>query len=66
VWGTVDFDSKYKILRGETRAHGVPIYEKEKKGQNKNQHNYSKISTPYNISLTHVEVEGVCFLADCQ
>ncbi len=35
---TVDFDSKYKILRGETRAHRVPIHEKEQKGQNKNIH----------------------------
>ena len=31
VWGTVDFDSKYKMLRGETRAHGVPIHDEEKK-----------------------------------
>jgi len=31
VWVSVDFDSKYKILRGETRAHGVPIHEEEKK-----------------------------------
>jgi len=28
---TVDFDSKYKVLRDETRAHGVPIHEEEKK-----------------------------------
>ena len=26
VWVSVDFDSKDKILRGETRAHGVPIH----------------------------------------
>ena len=25
VWVSVDFDSKYKILWGETRAHRVPI-----------------------------------------
>ena len=25
VWGTVDFDSKYKCLRGETRNHGATI-----------------------------------------
>ena len=31
MWGTVDFDSKNKILRGETRAQGVPIHEEEKK-----------------------------------
>ena len=31
VWGSVDFDSKYKILLGETRAHGEPIHEEEKK-----------------------------------
>jgi len=30
VWGPVDFESKYKMLRGETRA-GVPIHEEEKK-----------------------------------
>ena len=53
VWGSVDFDSKYKILWGETRAHGLPIHE-EKKVQNKNLHNYSNISTPYSIRLTHV------------
>ena len=65
LWDIVDFDSKYKILRGETSAHGVPIHEKEKKGQNNNLHNYSKISSPCNIRLTHVGVERVCFLADC-
>jgi len=31
VWGTVEFYSKYKILKAETRAHGVPIHEEEKK-----------------------------------
>jgi len=31
VGGTVDFDSKNKILRGETRAQGVPFHEEEKK-----------------------------------
>ena len=30
-WVSVDFDSKYKILWGETRAHGVPIHKEEKK-----------------------------------
>ena len=59
VWVIVDFDSKYNILLGETRAHGVPIHEERKKVQNKYLHNYSKISTPYNIKLTHVGVEGV-------
>ena len=29
VWDIVDFDSKYKILLVETRAHGVPIHEKK-------------------------------------
>ena len=28
-WVTVDFDSKYRILWGETRAHEVLINEKE-------------------------------------
>ena len=65
VWVSVDFDSEYKILWGETRAHGVPIHEEEEKVPNKNQHNCSNISTPYSIRLTHVGVEGVCFLADC-
>ena len=32
---------------------------KKKKIQNKNLHNDSKISTPYNNRLTHVGVEGV-------
>jgi len=32
VWVSVDFDSKYNILWGETRDHGVPIlYMKERK-----------------------------------
>ena len=53
----VDFDKKYKILWGETRAHGVPIYEEKKKVQNQNLHNYSNISTPYSIRLTQVGVE---------
>jgi len=30
---SVDFDSKYKILWRETRAHGAPIHEEEKKLQ---------------------------------
>ena len=33
VWVPVDFDSKYKVLWGETIAHGVPIHEEEKKFQ---------------------------------
>ena len=69
VWVSVDFDSKYKILWGETRDHGVPIHERKKKFQKKNLHNYSKISTPCNIRLTQVGVERentLCFLADCR
>jgi len=31
VWVTVDFDSKYKIVWGETRAYGVSIHEEKKK-----------------------------------
>jgi len=46
VWVSVDFDTKYKILWGETRDQGVPIHERRKKLQKKNLHNYSKISTP--------------------
>ena len=68
VWVSVDFDSKYKILWGETRDHGVPNHERKKKVQKKNLHNYSKISTPCNIRLKQVWVEGettLCFLADC-
>ena len=30
VWVFVDFDSKYKILWGVTRDHGVPIHERKK------------------------------------
>ena len=62
---TVDFDSKYKIVWGEARVHGMPGHEEEKIVQNKNLHNYFNISTPYKISLTHVGEEGVSFLADC-
>ena len=57
-WVSVDFDSKYKILWGETRAQGVPNHEEEEKFQNKNLHNYSNFSTPYNIRLTQLGVEG--------
>ena len=38
-----------------------PIHEEEEKVQNKNLQNYSKISTPHNIRLTHVGVVGVTF-----
>jgi hypothetical protein len=31
VLDSVDFDSKYKILWGETRAHGVPIHKEKNK-----------------------------------
>jgi len=31
VGDSVDFDSKYKIIWGETQAHQVPIYERIKK-----------------------------------
>ena len=41
------------------------LFMKKKKVKNKNLHNYSNIYTPYSIRLTHVGVEGVCFLADC-
>ena len=46
VWVTVDFDPKYNILWGETRAHWVPIHEEEEKVQNKNLHNYSNFFHP--------------------
>ena len=69
VWVSVDFDSKYKILLGETRAHGVPIHEEEKKFETRIYIcNYSHISTLYNMRLRQVGVEGeteLCFLADC-
>ena len=58
VWVSVDLDSNYKILWGETRDHGVPIHERKKKLQKKNLHNYSKIITPCNIRLTQVGEEG--------
>jgi len=35
VWGSEDFESKYKNLRGETRAHWVPIHEENKKFKTK-------------------------------
>ena len=31
VWVSVDFDSKYKIVWGETRDHRIPILEEIKK-----------------------------------
>ena len=70
VWVSVDFDSYYKILWGETRDHGVPIHERKKKVQNKNLHNYSKMSSPYNIRLKRKLLGWrgrltQCFLADC-
>ena len=33
VWVTLDFDSKYKLLWSETRAHGVPIHEEKKRSK---------------------------------
>ena len=35
LWVSVDFDSKCKILWGETRAHGVPIHEEEEEKNSK-------------------------------
>ena len=58
-WVSVDFDSKYKILWGETRAHRIPIHEEEEKVQSKNLHNYSNTSTPYSIIMTHFGVARV-------
>ena len=45
----VDFDSKHKILWGETRAHRVPIHEKKLKTKI-----CITIPSPYNIRLRHV------------
>ena len=59
VWVSVDFDSNYKIVWGETRDHRIPMLEVIKKVEKKNLHNYSNISTPHTIRLTQVEVEGV-------
>ena len=59
VWVSVDFDSKYKIVWGETREHRIPILEEIKKLKKKNLHNYSNISTPYTIRLAQFGVEGV-------
>ena len=63
MWVSVDFDSKYKILWGETRAHGVPMHEEENKFKARI-YIIVPIFTPPTvaISLTHVGVEGVCFL----
>ena len=55
-WVTVDCDSKYKIVWGETRAHGVPIHEKNKV-QNKNLYNYSLPPPTYIFRRMHVGVE---------
>jgi len=59
--GTVDFDSKYKILRDETRDHGVPIHKKEKKVKTRIYIIILKFPPPHNIRLTHVGVEGVTY-----
>ena len=56
VWVTVDFDSKYKILWGETRAHGVPFHEKK---TSSNTRICIIIPTPYHIRLTHMGGRGV-------
>ena len=69
VWVSVDFDSKHKIVGGETRDHRIPILEEIKKVEKKNLHKYSNISTPHTFRLTQVGVEGgevsLGFLADC-
>ena len=55
-WVTEDFDSQYKVVWGETRAHGLPIHEKNQ-ALNKNLHNYSR--TLYQTG--NVGVEGVTY-----
>ena len=68
VWVSVDFDSKYKIVWGETRDHRIPILEEIKKLKKMNLHNYSNISTPHTIRLTQLGWRGqlsLGFLADC-
>ena len=65
VWVSVDFDSKYKILWGETRAHDVvPICEEEEKFKTRIYIIIPIFTPPYSIRLTHVGVEGVCSLAE--
>jgi len=54
-WVTVDFDSKYKMLLGETMSHGCTyLFVKKFKTRI-----CIIIPTPYNIRLTYVGVEGV-------
>jgi len=57
-WVSVDFDSKYKILWDETRAHRVPIHEEEKKFKTRIYIISAKFQPPYNIRMTQVGVEG--------
>jgi len=54
----VDFDSKYNILCGETRAHRVPIHEEEEKFKARIYIIIPIFPPPYNIRLTQVGVEG--------
>ena len=60
-WVTVDFDSQYKIVWGETRAHG---------GTNSCKKTEFKkricriILTSYNIRLTHVGEGGILKTAE--
>ena len=35
MWVSVDFDSKYKIVWGETRDHRIPFFEEIKKVEKK-------------------------------
>ena len=68
VWVSVDFDSKYKILWGETRAHGVPIHERIKKFKTRI-YKIIPIFPPPKISdWRKLGWRGrlpLCFLADC-
>jgi len=57
-WVTVDFDSQYKILLGETRAQGVYLFWEKTKFKQKI---CKIIPTPNIIRLTHVAVEGLTY-----
>ena len=59
VWVSIDFDSKYKIVWGETWDHRIPILEEIKKLKKRVYIIIPIFPPPHTTRLTHVGVEGV-------
>ena len=59
VWVSVDFDSKYKIVWGETRDHRISILEEIKKLKKRIYIIIPIFPPPHTIRLTQAGVEGV-------